>query len=209
MWYLTLSIASALAFQWGRIVLVSRGSLDQVATYSIAMQFYAPLWSFFIVAGTSLWPVFARGRALNESQSSILARMITYFVIAASGCVVGLVLFGPWLASLISHNAVRTNFLIFFSCGLLLVVQSVQLVLGVSLTSPRDLRFQALWAIPMAVAVTVTTWLTVPLLGGPAPFIAASSGVLLFQILPNIFRAASNERRVLAGHPVRQLIGSE
>lgn len=194
MWYLMISVVSAFAFQWGRIVLASRGTLDQVATYSIAMQFYAPLWSFFIAAGTSLWPIFARNRSRNESNSALLLRMVLYFAGAGLVCLIGLMLFGPWLAGVISHSAVEASAMIFLGCGLLIIVQSVQLVLGVSLTSPRDLRFQALWGIPMAASVIGATWLFVPALGAITPFLAAGVGVLLFQVFPNVFRVRANSR---------------
>lgn len=196
LWYLMISVVSAFAFQWGRVILASRGSLDEVATYSIAMQFYAPLWSFFIAAGTSLWPIFARNRSKNESNSVLLIRMVLYFSGAGLFCLLGLVVLGPWLAGVISHSLVEAGVMIFMGCGALIIVQSVQLVLGVSLTAPRDLRFQALWGVPMAVAVIGSTWLFSPTLGATTPFLAAAVGVLVFQVFPNIFRVRANSRGV-------------
>ncbi|WP_281533924.1 lipopolysaccharide biosynthesis protein [Cryobacterium breve] len=204
MWYLMISIVSAFAFQWGRVVLASRATLGDVATYSLAMQFYAPLWSFFIAAGTSLWPIFARSRSRNESSSKLLARMVSYFVGAAVLCLVGLVALGPWLASWISHSIVEAGALIFLGCGVLIIVQAVQLVLGVSLTSPRDLRFQALWGLPMAAVVVGATWVFAPIWGAITPFVSAAAGVLVFQVIPNIVRVRANSRRMREGMTVEQ-----
>jgi O-antigen/teichoic acid export membrane protein len=198
LWYLAISVVSAFAFQWGRVVVGTRGSLSEVATYSIAMQFYAPLWSFFIAAGTSLWPVFARQRARGASYATLLTRMITYFLVASVTSLIGLVSVGPWLASVLSHGLVETSPFLFVACGAMIVVQSVQLVLGVSLTSLRDLRFQALWGIPMAISVLVAIWLLVPTLGAAAPFVAAAGGVLLFQVIPSLLRVRRNEKRLLS-----------
>lgn len=194
MWYLALSIASALSFQWGRVILATRGTLAEVASYSIAMQLYAPLWSFFIAAGTALWPVFAKNRALKLGQLPILRRMLVGFGLMSVVAAAGLLFAGPWLAGVISRGSIVSGPLLFASCGALIVAQSAQLVLGVSLTAPRDLRFQALWGIPMAAAIVGATWLLVPILGEISPFVASASGVLIFQVTPNIFRVLANER---------------
>jgi O-antigen/teichoic acid export membrane protein len=194
LWYLVISIVSAFAFQWGRVVIGARGSLPEVASYSIAMQFYAPLWSFFIAAGTSLWPIFARQRSQGVSYVTLLTRMVTYFLIASTVCFIGLVSFGPWLAGVLSHGLVDSSPWLFAACGAMIVVQSVQLVLGVSLTALRDLRFQALWGLPMAVSVIGAIWLLVPVLGAATPFIAAAGGVLLFQVIPSLIRVRMNDK---------------
>lgn len=193
-WFLLLGACLAVAFQWGRVVLAGRGTLSDVASYSLANQFYSPLWSFFLAAGLSLWPILAGYRASNASQSSLLIRMSFYFVGAALISLAGLVVLGPWVASLISHNLVRVEDGVFVACGILICVQALQLVLGMSLTSGADLRFQALWSIPMALSVAGAMWLFAPFLGAMTPFLAAAAGVAIFQVVPNLLRISRNER---------------
>ncbi|MDL5352327.1 hypothetical protein [Microbacterium sp. zg-YB36] len=198
LWYLLLSIASASAFQSGRLVLAHTSSLEILAQFAITMQVYSPVWSFFAAGGTALWPIFSRRRMQNRASSPLFFRMTVIFASAGVLCAACLVALGPWVAAVLSQGTIDTGRLVFLACGILIVAQSFQLVQGVFLTSQRGIRHQALWSLPLAVTVIplALVW-SVPA-GAAAPFIAAATGVTLFQIVPNFIRirrqgARSNE----------------
>ena len=184
-WYVLLTAASAASFQSGRIVLAHASGLREVAEFSLVMQFYLPLWSFFVAGGTALWPVFGRMRTSNADPNVLVLRMSAFFAIAATVCGLGLVILGPLVSDVLSKGDVAPPWITFTAAASLILVQSVQLVQGVSLTDRSGIRFQALCAMPMMIFVPVMTWLAAHFLGSAAPFVAAALGVLLFQILPN------------------------
>ena len=189
LWYLLVTITSAATLQYGRVILAGVSHLGNVAEFSLAMQFYSPLWSFFVVAGTSLWPAFSRNRAraaANQGRALVLA----IFVFAGAGLVAfaGLVTLGPWLAGILSKSHVLPGLGVFAACGLLVIVQAVQLVLGVYLTSTADFRFQAIFGLPMAATAIVGCWALAPALGAAAPFIAGAAALFTFIVIPSTIR---------------------
>jgi len=194
-WYLILSVCSALIFQSGRVVLAHTGSPSDLADYSIVMQFYMPIWSFILAAGTGIWPIFAKRRNLGEDASRIRSRIT--LLLASSGAASGLMLiaFGPLLAHFISGGLLQPDWPVFVSAGILLLVQSVQLVQGVYMTSAAGIRFQACWSVPLAVLTPLAVFSIAPEVGAVAPFAAASAGVVALQILPNIFFIRHSERK--------------
>lgn len=199
-WYLLLTLSSAVAFQSGRIILAHAADLNAVAEFSLAMQFYVPIWSFFVAGGTALWPVFARMRSSNTDSRKLLLRMASFFLCAALLCGVGLIAVGPWFAHLLAHGDVQPNWGVFAGTAALIMVQSVQLVQGVSLTNRAGIRFQALFALPMIAAVPALTWIGAAWLGASSPFVAAAVGVALFQVLPNSLRLRGDKVEGVQAH---------
>ncbi len=193
-WYVLLTAASAASFQSGRVVLAHASGLHEVAEFSLVMQFYLPLWSFFVAGGTALWPVFGRMRTSNTDPNFLVLRMSAFFAIAATICGLGLVLLGPLVSAVLSNGNVAPPWSTFTAAASLILVQSVQLVQGVSLTDRSGIKFQALYAIPMMIFVPAMTWLTADPLGSAAPFVAAALGVFLFQILPNALHLRGAQR---------------
>ena len=187
-WYLVVSITATLIYQFGRVLLASRTDLQVVAEYSIVLQLYTPIWSFFAVSGAALWPIFARHRASGSSSRSLTLRMITLFGLAGVVCLVGLMLWGGWFTAWLSHSKIHVSVSVLAACGIMIIVQAVQLVLGVFLTSDSGLRFQALWGIPLSMSVLAGIWIAAPYGGAAVPFIATAIGVTIFRIAPNSAR---------------------
>lgn len=194
--YLVLTASLALTFQFGRVLLAQRTGLHEVASYSLVMQLYLPIWSFFSVGGIALWPIFARIRArTGTKQAPVVARMALFFALAAVAAGLGLVIFGGWVGGLLSGGQIKLSWWLLVFCALLLLTQAFQFVYGMALTSPADLRFQALCAIPMSIIVVTLIGLTAPMLGDVTPFVWASVGVFCFQICPNIIRVKRNDEK--------------
>jgi O-antigen/teichoic acid export membrane protein len=194
--YLVLIAALAAALQGGRVLLAQSSTLTEVASYSLMMQLYLPIWSFFSVGGIALWPIFAKMRMDGGvSQIPAISKMAGLFASAALCGGLGIVFCGGWVADLISGGEIRLSMALLLACASFLIVQAVQFVLGMALTSPADLRFQATCAVPMAVAVITLTSVTASQWGAVAPFFWAALGVALFQIVPNALRVRWNEAR--------------
>ncbi|WP_327015914.1 hypothetical protein [Cryobacterium sp. MP_3.1] len=194
--YLVLIAALAAALQGGRVLLAQASTLNEVASYSLMMQLYLPIWSFFSVGGIALWPIFAKLRMdPGARQMPAVAKMARYFSLAAVGGGLGIIFLGAWVADLISAGEIRLGPTLLVVCAAFLVVQAIQFVLGMALTSPADLRFQAVCAVPMSVVVITLISVTASQWGAVAPFLWAAVGVGLFQVLPNAIRIRWNDAR--------------
>lgn len=189
LWYMLIMIMSAFTLQYGRIILAARSDLSEVASFSLSIQMYAPLWSVFITAGTALWPIFARRRA-DKVDNQLRSVLITigYFVLAGVVCLIGLASLGPWAASILSKGLIHASPWLLASAGVLIVVQGAQLVLGVYLTSPTDFRFQALCGVVVAGSTVFGSWYLAPAMGASAPFFCAAISILLFNFIPCLIR---------------------
>jgi hypothetical protein len=198
--YLVLLIALALAFQFGRILLAQAGDLNAVAEYSLMMQLYLPIWSFFSVGGVALWPIFARNRMDRPTaQFALVSKVALLFGFAAVFASLGIVFFGNWVGGILSDGMILISMPVLLTCSLFLTAQAVQFVFGMALTTREDLRFQAWCAVPMAVFVVILIATTVGSLGPVAPFLWSAVGVLGFQVAPNILRVGRASRATRDG----------
>ncbi|MDN4174514.1 oligosaccharide flippase family protein [Nocardioides sp. SOB77] len=185
--YLILSVASMLPFQLARVFLARNNTVEAVAQFSLANQFYLPTWSFISATGVALWPIYARSRSAGRFEPVFVYKIAAGF--AVSSIVSGglLVLLGPRLASVVSDGEVRPDREIFLAAAFLLLSQAGQFALGVSLTSPRDLWFQARWASAGAVAALAGLTVTSSY-AALTPYLVIAITVVVFQLLPNLGR---------------------
>jgi O-antigen/teichoic acid export membrane protein len=184
-----------LAFQSHRILLSLRSSPEELSEYSLAMQFYLPLWSFISAAATSLWPVFSRGRSIGESQLKKVLHSLLILGLLGALLALSIVLCGQWVGEIVSQGKIELESSVLIACAILLVVQSLQQVPGMFLTDTSGLWFQAVCIFFLSIWTLGVGWLTVPLLGAAGPLLATASGVLLFQLVPGYMRVGHLLRR--------------
>ncbi|WP_081318182.1 oligosaccharide flippase family protein [Microbacterium testaceum] len=192
---LVIMIALPIMFSTHRIILAKQGSATEVAMYSLAMQFYTPIWSFISIAGTALWPIFAGRRARGESSSLMAPSLIFGGLGAFAG--LGVVLLGRPVGALVSHQQILLTGAVVAAVAALLLVQAVQQVPGMFLTDRHGLWFQALCVGLAAPASLALSWMLTPHFGAPTPLLVTAACVLLFQYIPGLFKARSNGRRNL------------
>jgi len=182
------TVAVSLMLPLGRVILARQSSLEQVAAYSLVLQLYLPAMSIVSAATISLWPHFARKRSDGTHSAGLILKVSSLFAgFGAVGAVFFYIL-GPLVGQLISGGEVSTSSGTYLAAGLLLIVQSAQLVIGMALTSLRGLWFQALFSIPMGLAAFFAVSLFGSSLGAVAPFLAAAASLVLFALVPGIAR---------------------
>ncbi|RKM72233.1 hypothetical protein COO55_09315 [Rhodococcus opacus] len=193
-----------LAFQSHRILLSHWSTRAELGNYAVAVALYVPAWSLVSAMGINLWPYFSRARELKSEND---ARLVLYrigAIFAGLGVVFASVFFllAPFVTDVWSSVAVPTSLWAGFS--LLLLVQTVQLPLGMFLTTPRMLAFQAACVALMAMGTIGLAQFFVGSLGALAPVLSSAVAVFSLQIVPGalyVFFSSSAQlsRRPKAG----------
>lgn len=183
-------IGIPLTFQTHRILLSLRSSPLELSEYSLAMQFYLPLWSFISAAAMSLWPVFSRGRSTGESQVKRVLQSAVILTLLGGMLALFIILFGQWVGGVVSQGKIELHSGVLIASAILLVVQSLQQVPGMFLTDTSGLWFQAICILVLSIWTVGVGWLTAPWLGAPGPLLATASGVFLFQLVPGYIRVS-------------------
>lgn len=188
---LVIMVGLPLALHSGRIFLARSEPAQTLSEFTLAMQLYSPLWSFVAAASMSLWPMFARSTgAPGDSQRLVRKSLIVF---TGAGIVGGLLLVagGPWIGTLISDGSIDLSIALMASIACVLLVQTMQQVPGMFLTSSAGLRFQAICVVALTAFVIIGTWAATPLLGAVGPPLILASGVLLFQFIPGLVRVSA------------------
>jgi O-antigen/teichoic acid export membrane protein len=182
---LVITIALPLALQAHRLILSHVTDINTVASYALALQIYLAGWSVITVSGLALWPVFARLRKEGGAESGRNLR-IAVLVFAAAGAVSGLAMYslGPTVAGLLGGSAVTVSYPLSLAFGLLLLVQAIQLPVGMYLTSERGLRVQATCVCFMVVLSTLLSIFLAGIWGARGPVYGSLVAVVLCQLLP-------------------------
>lgn len=177
-------VASPLALSSDRILIGWHGTLNDVATYSLAAQLFTPALSLVSTAGMALWPHFAKLRHNGDYVRPW--RMMLYF--AASALVICglLIACSPFLAEIISGGGVvlDTPLLIQFSVGF--IVQAAQFPLGMYMMHGNGPRLQALLVSVMALTKIGLSIVFIPAFGIGGPVLATGIAVLFCQLIPGV-----------------------
>ncbi|MHA3703898.1 lipopolysaccharide biosynthesis protein [Jatrophihabitans sp. YIM 134969] len=188
-------MALPIALQTDRIVLSHVTSLDQLAQYSLASQMFTPVGAVVAAAGFALWPVFAKARAQGGRTASPQKLSLAFGATAALVCLL-IALVSPWLARAASGGEISLSIPLILAFGAFMVGQALKNPLGMYMTAPEGLRFQA-WIILFAL-VPANLALSIVLahaIGAPGPVIASAVTVLLCQVLPNWWWVRRDQRR--------------
>ena len=191
---LVIMIGLPIALHSGRLFLAWMASPQELSEFTLAMQLYTPLWSFVTAAGMSLWPIFARANSDQEASRSLFRRSLAFFLAAGVFGSAMLALVGPWLGSLISQDKITLTPTLMIAVAAVLLVQTVQQVPGMFLTSAEGLKFQAVCVVVYCAAVVAGTWLLTPVLGPAGPPVVLAFSVLTFQLLPGLIRVSRTIR---------------
>lgn len=186
-------IALPMAMQTDRIVLSHVSDVDQLAQYNMGSQLFNPVWALVGAAGWTLWPVFARARS-EGTRISPLPLSAGFGAVAAVLCL-ALAAISPWLVKIASDSEVTLTTLTIASFTVFMVLQAVKYPLGMYMTSPAGMRFQALMVVLM---IPVNLGLSIYLagvIGAAGPIIGSAVGVLIFQVIANYIYVRVSSRR--------------
>lgn len=176
-------IALPMAMQTDRLVLSHVSDTEQLAQYNLASQIFTPVWALVGAAGFTMWPVFAKARARKEYISP-MPLALGFGGIAALLCLV-LTLLSPLLARLSSGDRISLDPLIVASFSTFMIFQAVKYPLGMFLTHPTGMRFQALMVVCMVPVNLALSIYLAKRLGSAGPIIGSAVGVLMFQVVAN------------------------
>ncbi|KQO95413.1 hypothetical protein [Leifsonia sp. Leaf264] len=169
-----------------------------LAEYTIAAQVYIPLWTASSTALVALWPVFAAARTsdVGAALRGLFRSSIGIFVAALLCCVAFAALL-PFATSVLSHGESTASISLSLAFAALLLIQITFYPAGVYMTSPSDLRFQAVCIMFMiAIGIPASIWAT-NVVGVPGPVWVSAAAILLFQALPatvRLLRRYRNEK---------------
>lgn len=198
-----ITLTQAIALQSDRLVLAHVGTQQMVAEYSVAAQVFTPVLSVVAVAGTALWPVFARQRADGRIGREAFVKVVAAFLGAGVLLGTALAFGGPFVGGLIGGHAVTESARLYMWFGAILVITAVHYPGGMLLTDAAGLRFQAALTVVMAAANVL---LSIPLsraLGAVGPVIASFATLTAIVVVPVLARALA-----VAGGIGDPLVGS-
>ena len=182
---LLLTVSVALAMQSDRVVLSHVSNIDQLAEYSLAAQMFNPLIGVVATACFALWPIFARARAQGRPSEVSPYQMAGLFGAVALVCAAIIAVLSGFLANLASGGEIHLGVGILVAFAAMVVVQGVKYPLGMYLTDPKGLRFQAFM---VAIMLPVNLGISLVLarsLGAVGPVVGSVVGVIVFEILAN------------------------
>ena len=187
--------ALPIAMQTDRIVLSHVSSVGELARYNLASQMFTPVWGVVNAAGVALWPVFAKSRAKRELPTTSPQRAAVLFGLASAVLCLAIAGVAPWLAARASGGAVRLPVLLLGSFVVLMTFQAVKYPLGMYMTDPRGLRYQAFWIVLLLPVNLGLSWILALHLGAAGPVIGSAVGVFLCQVAANWHFVRADLRR--------------
>lgn len=185
--------ALPVAMQTHRLLLSHLTTGDELAQYNLASQLFGILLQTIAAAGLALWPFYARARSRDRIESPVKPTLA--FLVGGLGLAAGLAVVAPWLADFISDGQIVLDRWLVLAFVVFVALQATKYPLGMYMTDAAGLRFQVL---PILILVPITlaiSWVLIPEVGAGGPILASVVGVLLCQVLPNIWYVRRDVRR--------------
>jgi len=191
-----INVAQPIALQSDRIVLSWRSTTDELARYSLIAQLYQPLLGCIFAVGATLWPYYARRRAEGVIAPRDVWRPVAAFGLLGAVCGGLLVGVGPLLARLVGGDVIDVSVSDMAPWALLVLVQGATIPLGMLLTDPAGLRYQAIALSVMMIVNLPASWALAEGLGAAGPVLCSAATIFVCQTVPCALRA-----RWLTGRP--------
>jgi O-antigen/teichoic acid export membrane protein len=186
MWLFVVSVGLAIGSQAGRVLLAHLSTPAELSRYALMAQIYAICWQVLSTAALAYWPIFVKRREAAEVTVRMWWRLTGTF--AALGVLAALLLvsLGPWGASVLSNGQIDVSAWLALGFGAVLVGQALHLPASVLLTRPNEARWQALWALAMAVISIGLGCVAAVRFGAVGVVYASALAILAAQVLPDL-----------------------
>jgi O-antigen/teichoic acid export membrane protein len=166
-----------------RIVLSHVAPAGELTDYAVCMQIFAPVAALLSAAAQPLWPIYIEAREKGGKAPDVWLASAAFGAATAVVCT-GLVVVAAPLGRLIGDDGVELGIGLPVAAGLVMVAMGVSAPLGLSLTTPAELRFAAKLAVTvLPVNLGLSIWFA-DLWGAPGPLIATIVAAIPFQTLP-------------------------
>jgi hypothetical protein len=179
-----------LAYQTDRLLISHLSSSSQLASYNLAAQSFAALFSIVAVGSASLWGHYAKAR-VTASLPGVRAFSRLSLGFAGLGAILGIgyVIATPLAASLLSDGKVTVSALTLVSFGALLIVQSFHQPSAMLQTDRSGLWFNAGAVMAMTVLNLGLGMILTRPLGAAGPVLASVVALTFGLALPSFVRA--------------------
>lgn len=186
LWLFLVGVGVPIGSQGGRVLLAHLSTPEQLSRYALMAQIYAIGWQVLSTAALAYWPVFVKRR--DATQVTLRMWWQLTAALGAAG-VVGalcLTLLGPWAAGVLSGGEIRVSAWLAVGFGAVLVGQALHLPASVLLTRPNEARWQALWAVAMAVISLALGCVVVVQFGAVGVVFASALAIFVAQVGPDL-----------------------
>ncbi len=186
MWLFLVGVGLPVGLQAGRVLLAHLSTPVELSQYALMTQIYGVCWSVLSTAGLAYWPIFVKRRTATEETVRMWWQLTWAFGGIAVLITVAMVALGPWAAAILSGHRIDVSSWLALAFGGLLIAQALHLPANVLLTRPHEARWQALWAVTMAIVSISVGAVVAAQFGAPGVVCAAASAILLAQVIPDL-----------------------
>jgi hypothetical protein len=184
-------IAVPIGINSDRLILSHVAGAEDLADYTLAAQVFLAILSLAHAAGMTLWPLFARARATGDVVNAI--RISVLMGAGALLCCLLVASLNSWIFGILSAGRILVSTGLIFAFSAFVILYSVHVPLGMYLTDPQGLRFQAYCVVPMiCFNLPLSIWLA-HAWGAAGPIASSAVAVGLFQVLPYGFKTSSRQ----------------
>ena len=190
-----------IAVQSDRIVLSHVSTEVALASYTIAVQIFAPVLALVSAAALPLWPIYTAARSKGETGPRLSTVVSAFALLAAVLCAVLIVLADP-LGSFIGAGRVELGWILPIAAALSVLVQVISFPLAMYLMDAPGVRFTAIvnvLALPVNIGLTI---IFAQQLGAPGPLFATAVSGLVMLIIPALIYIRRRKRTDPAGPSV-------
>jgi len=192
-------VAGSIGLNSDRLVLSHIAGVNDLADYALAAQVFLAILALIHAAGMTLWPLFARARSTGDMVNPLRISML--LGLAASFCCLLVASLSSWIFGILSDGRILVGASLILAFSVFVIMYSVNVPLGMYLTDPRGLRFQAYCVITaMCVNLPISIWLAGEW-GAAGPIASSAAVVGLFQVLPYAFKVSRRTGAVIKHVP--------
>jgi O-antigen/teichoic acid export membrane protein len=186
MWLFLVGVGLPIGSQGGRVLLAHLSAAAELSRYALMAQIYGICWQLVSTAALAYWPIFVKRREEADVTVRMWWRLTGIFGAVGAAGALCLVLLGPWAARVLSDGRIDVSPELATAFGALLLAQTLHLPTMVLLTMPREARWQALWAVVMAVVSIGVGCAVAPTFGAVGVVSASALAIFAAQVLPDL-----------------------
>jgi O-antigen/teichoic acid export membrane protein len=186
MWLFVVGIGLPIGSQTGRVLLAHLSTPAELSRYALMAQIYAICWQILSTAALGYWPIFVKRREAAEVTIRMWWRLTGTFAAVGVIAALCLVSLGPWAASVLSGGQIDVSAWLALAFGAIVVGQALHLPASVLLTRPNEARWQALWALAMAVISIGLGCVAAVRFGAVGVVCASALAIFAAQVLPDL-----------------------
>jgi O-antigen/teichoic acid export membrane protein len=186
MWLFLVGVGLPIGSQAGRLLLAHLSTPAELSRYALTAQIYAIGWQVLSTAALAYWPIFVKRREATDMTVRMWWRLTGVFGVVGAVGALCLVLLGPWAATVLSGGQIDVSVWLALAFGAVLFGQALHLPALVLLTKPDEARWQALWALAMAVISIGLGCAAATRFGAVGVACASALAIFAAQVLPDL-----------------------